>query len=131
MRDRIDGSIVNRAWAFVAVTLVGTVAGQLVLKYAIARYGEIPRDFAGAAAFIGHALVDPLVLLSLALAFGAALAWIAAVSRLSLSSAYPFMSLAFVGTALFSVLLLGESVSILRWAGIVVVVVGLVIVAKG
>jgi drug/metabolite transporter (DMT)-like permease len=122
---------VNRAWAFVAMTLVGTVAGQLVLKYAIGRHGEIPRDLAGAASFIGRSLMDPLVLLSLALAFGAALAWIAAVSRLSLSTAYPFMSLAFVGTALFSALLLGESISTMRWAGIGVVVVGLVMVARG
>ena len=121
----------NRAWVFVAITLIWTVAGQLVLKYAIARRGEIPKDLAEAASFVGHALADPLVLLSLALAFGGALAWIAAVSRLSLSTAYPFMSLAFVGTALFSALLLGEPISVIRWAGIGVVVVGLVLVAKG
>jgi drug/metabolite transporter (DMT)-like permease len=113
------------------VTLVATVAGQLILKYAVARHGEIPKELAGAASFVGRTLMDPLVLLSLALAFGAALAWIAAVSRLSLSTAYPFMSLAFVGTALFSALLLGESVSPLRWSGIAVVVVGLVLVARG
>ena len=121
----------NRAWAFVAITLAGTVAGQLVLKYAVGRHGEIPRGLVGAAGFIGRTLADPLVLLSLALAFGAALAWIAAVSRLSLSTAYPFMSLAFVGTALFSALLLGESISVMRWAGIGVVVAGLVLVARG
>jgi len=122
---------VNRAWAFVAMTLVGTVAGQLVLKYAIARHGEIPKGLGAAAGFIGHTLMDPLVLLSLALAFGASLMWIAAVSRLSLSTAYPFMSLAFVGTALFSAVLLGEAISVTRWAGIGVVVAGLILVAKG
>ena len=31
----------NRAWIFVALTLLGTVAGQLVLKYAVGRHGEI------------------------------------------------------------------------------------------
>jgi multidrug transporter EmrE-like cation transporter len=122
---------VNRAWIFVGMTLVGTVAGQLVLKYAVTQHGEIPRGLAGAAGFIGRTLLDPLVILSLVLAFGAALTWIAAVSRLSLSTAYPFMSLAFVGTALFSALMLGESISVLRWAGIGVVVAGLILVAKG
>lgn len=121
----------NRAWAFVAVTLVGTVAGQMVLKYAMERHGQIPKDLAGATSFLGRSLADPLVLLSLALAFAAALAWIAAISRLSLASAYPFMSLAFVGTALLSALLLGESISPMRWAGICVVVAGLVFVAQG
>lgn len=121
----------NRAWAFVAITLVGTIAGQLVLKHAMTRYGAVPKDLAGAVSFVGRTLADPLVLLSLALALGAALTWIAAMSRLSLASAYPFMSLAFVGTALFSALLLGESVSAVRWAGISVVVIGLVLVARG
>jgi multidrug transporter EmrE-like cation transporter len=122
---------VNKAWIFVVMTLVGTVAGQLVLKYAVTQHGEIPKDMAGAVGFIGRTLLDPLVLLSLALAFLAALTWIAAVSRLSLSTAYPFMSLAFVGTALFSALMLGESISVARWAGIGVVVAGLILVAKG
>ena len=121
----------NRAWAFVALTLVGTEAGQIVLKYAMERHGQIPKDLAGATGFLGRSLADPLVLLSLALAFGAALAWIAAMSRLSLASAYPFMSLAFVGTAILSALLLGESISTMRWAGIGVVVAGLVVVARG
>jgi multidrug transporter EmrE-like cation transporter len=121
----------NRAWIFVGMTLIGTVAGQLVLKYAVTHHGEIPRELGGAVGFIGRTLLDPLVILSLALAFGAALTWIAAVSRLSLSTAYPFMSLAFVGTAMFSALLLGETITPVRWAGIGVVVAGLVLVAKG
>lgn len=71
------------------------------------------------------------MLLSLGLAFGAALAWIAAVSKLSLGTAYPFMSLAFVITALFSAVVLGESISEMRWAGIGVVFFGLILVARG
>ena len=121
----------DRGWAFVAITLAGTVSGQLLMKHAIDRRGEIPKGLPGAAGFIGRSLTDPLVLLSLALAFGASLAWIGALSRLSLGTAYPFMSLAFVITALFSVALLGESVSPVRWAGIGVVVAGLLLVAHG
>ena len=41
------------------------------------------------------------------------------------------MSLAFVFTALLSALLLGESISPMRWAGFAVVVAGLVLVARG
>jgi drug/metabolite transporter (DMT)-like permease len=105
----------NRAWVFVALCLLGTVAGELP----------------AAASFIGRALADPLVLFSLALAFAASLAWIAAMSRLTLGQAYPFMSLAFVFTALLSTVFLGEPISTVRWAGLVVVVAGLVLVAEG
>ncbi len=121
----------NRAWVFVALCLVGTVSGQMILKFAMGRRGSIPDDATAAVGFIGRALLDPLVLLSLALAFAASLAWIAAVSRLDLSAAYPFMSLAFVATAILSALLLGESISVARWSGIAIVVVGLVLVARG
>jgi multidrug transporter EmrE-like cation transporter len=122
---------VNRAWVFVVLCLIGTVSGQLILKYAVGKHGSIPDGGTAAIGFIGRTLLDPLVLLSLALAFAASLAWIAAVSRLDLSTAYPFMSLAFVATAILSALVLGESVSVTRWAGIVVVVAGLVLVARG
>jgi len=122
---------VNRAWVFVALTLIGTVSGQMVLKYAMGRHGRVPGEPLAAVSFVARALADPLVLLSLALAFGASLAWIAAISRLSLGTAYPFMSLAFVATAVLSALLLNESISTVRWVGIATVVAGLVLVARG
>jgi len=50
---------VNRAWAFVAFTLVGTVAGQMVLKYAMERHGQVPQDLAGVTSFLGRSLADP------------------------------------------------------------------------
>jgi multidrug transporter EmrE-like cation transporter len=121
----------NRAWIFVALCLVGTVSGQMVLKYAMGRHGRVPGEPLAAVGFVARALADPLVLLSLALAFGASLAWIAAISRLSLGTAYPFMSLAFVATAVLSALLLNESISTVRWVGIATVVAGLVLVARG
>jgi len=122
---------VNRAWVFVALTLIGTVSGQMILKYAMGRHGSIPGEGMAAIGFLGRTLLDPLVILSLALAFGAALAWIAAVSRLDVGTAYPFMSLAFVATAILSALLLDESISVTQWAGIATVVAGLVLVARG
>ena len=41
------------------------------------------------------------------------------------------MSLAFVITALLSAVMLGEAISVMRWAGIGIVVFGLVLVARG
>ena len=71
------------------------------------------------------------MLLSLQPAVGAALAWVAAVSKLSLGTAYPFMRLAFVTTELLRALLVGEPVALMWWAGMGVVVAGLVLVAGG
>ena len=121
----------DKAWAFVAVTLLGTVAGQLLLKFALEQGEEMPATITEIAHFVFRSLLNPLVLLSLALAFVAALAWIAALSRLDISQAYPFMALAFMLVTVLSAIFLGESVSALRWGGSIVVVLGLIMVAKG
>lgn len=122
---------VTRAWLLVAFTLAATVAGQVVLKLALQRQGSAPGDSGSGLVYVRRALLDPWVLLSLGLAILAALSWIAALGRLSLGAAYPFMSLSFVLVAFLSALLLGEPISATRWAGIAVVVAGLVLVARG
>ena len=121
----------NRAWAFVAFTLAATVAGQLLLKWALTRRGAGPHGVSGMLHYVFSSLLDPLVILSLCLAFAAALAWIAAVSRLPLSAAYPFQSLTLVFTVMGTVLLFGESVSTTRWMGIAAVSLGLLLVGRG
>ena len=120
-----------RAWLLVAFALAATVGGQIVLKLALQRQGGDSSGSGSSLAYVGRALLDPWVLLSLGLAVLAALSWIAALSRLSLGAAYPFMSLSFVLVALLSALVLGESISVMRWAGIGVVVGGLILVARG
>jgi drug/metabolite transporter (DMT)-like permease len=57
-------------------------------------------------------------------------AWIAVLARLELSLAYPFLALNFVLVALSSRLILGESVPALRWAGILVICLGILLVAR-
>jgi uncharacterized membrane protein len=54
----------------------------------------------------------------------------AAMTRFDLNYAYPFMSLAFVIVMLFSVLFLGEQLNFARIAGTVMVVAGLVVIAR-
>ncbi len=113
------------------MTLLLTVAGQLMLKLGVQRRGELPGDVSGAVAFLGRALVDPLVVGALFLAFLGALSWIGALSKLDLAVAYPFMSLAFVLTTLLSNVWFKESVGRGQWLGISLVAVGLVFVARG
>lgn len=121
----------DSAWGYVAVTLLGTVASQMALKTAVMRQGRIPGSAGEVVPYLFRALLDPIVLTGLALAFIAALAWIAAISRISLSKAYPFMSLAFVLTTVLSAIFLRETVSLKTWTGIGFVAIGLVLVARG
>jgi multidrug transporter EmrE-like cation transporter len=59
-----------------------------------------------------------------------AVVWLFALSRASLSFAYPFAALGYVVIVLFSLLVLHEHVPPLRWAGVALIVAGIVLVAQ-
>jgi multidrug transporter EmrE-like cation transporter len=56
--------------------------------------------------------------------------WIMALSRVPVSIAYPMVSLGFALNALLAWWLLGEAVTPMRMAGIGVIIVGVVLVAR-
>lgn len=75
-------------------------------------------------------LLEPGVLLGLALyAFGALL-WIAVLSRVEVSQAYPFVGLGFVVTAILGYAFFGDTLSLQRIAGIGLVIGGIVLIAQ-
>ena len=74
------------------------------------------------------AVTTPWVLLGL-LVFGvSAVAWLAALSRVPLSLAYPFNALGYLVILTASIVVLHERANLLTWAGSLLVVSGLVIV---
>jgi drug/metabolite transporter (DMT)-like permease len=115
---------------YVALTLIFTVYGQLVLKWQIDQAGAMPDAAPGKLKFLIGLLVNPWILSGFLSAFAASIAWMAAMTRLDLNYAYPFMSLAFVIVMAFSVLFLGESLSAPRVAGTILVVLGLVVMMR-
>lgn len=56
--------------------------------------------------------------------------WLGALSTLDVSSMYPLLSLAYVVTAVFAVTFLGEVITLSKWAGIALVVIGCVLIVK-
>jgi drug/metabolite transporter (DMT)-like permease len=56
--------------------------------------------------------------------------WILVLSRVSLSFAYPFVSLTYVIILLFDGLVLHEQVSSLRWAGVAFIIAGILLVSR-
>ncbi|GIU97112.1 MAG: transporter [Actinomycetota bacterium] len=72
----------------------------------------------------------PLVWAGLALFGISAILWIFALSRASLSFAYPFAALGYVLIVAFSVFVLHETVPPLRWVGVAFICIGIVLVAQ-
>ena len=73
---------------------------------------------------------DPFVLSAFVSAFVASLFWLAAMTRFELSFAYPFMALSFVLVFIFSVMFVGESISVGKSAGVVLILIGSTAVVK-
>ena len=56
--------------------------------------------------------------------------WLGAMSTLDVSFMYPLLSLGYVITAIFAFAFIGENVTLLRWAGIVVIIAGCFMITK-
>jgi drug/metabolite transporter (DMT)-like permease len=56
--------------------------------------------------------------------------WLGALSTLDVSFMYPLLSLAYVVTAVFAIIYLGETVTLSRWAGIGLVVIGCILIVR-
>jgi drug/metabolite transporter (DMT)-like permease len=85
------------------------------------------RGFVGTLAAI---LLNWQIVMGLACAVVAALTWIQALARSSLSLAYPFMALAIVLVLALSGVVLGEKVPVTRWIGVGVVCVGIFVASR-
>ena len=112
--------------ALVLFAVIAASGGQLMLKHgmqvATARAHRSGGSLAIAAA------TTPWVLLGLMVFAISAVAWLAALSRVPLSLAYPFNAVGYLVILTASIFVLHERANLLTWAGSVLVVSGLVMV---
>lgn len=114
---------------FISITIA--TAGQLLLKIGMDQVGQIGFEN------LNHLLptliqifTTPVILVGLLCYVFSALGWLAVLSRLDLSYAYPMLAIMYVLIPLASRIFLGEAIPPLRWLGIIVVVVGVLIVSR-
>ena len=112
----------------IIMTVLLNTAGQFMMKAGINKIGkiEISRFFEYLPRIISSGFVIGGFL---AYAVSAAL-WIVILSRAELSWAFPMVSLSYVLTAILSPVLLGESFSLQRFVGIIVICLGVYIVSR-
>lgn len=110
----------------VLFSVVAAAGGQLLLKQgmqaATARAGASGRSLPAAA------VTTPWVWLGLAVFGISAVVWLAVLSRVPLSLAYPFNALGYLVILTASILVLHERASLVTWLGTALVVTGLVLV---
>jgi multidrug transporter EmrE-like cation transporter len=119
------------SYFYVAMTILLTVYGQVALKWQVGAAGALPADWPGRLRYLGALLAQPVVLSAFAAAFGAALCWMLAISKLELSHAYPFVSLSFVLVLLLSALFFGEPLSLEKVLGVALIIAGVAVGSRG
>lgn len=124
------GDPMNLVLILASVCLAGMA--QVTLKIGVDRVTKASGG--GHIALGGTGLKDlaasPVVWGGLALFGVSAVVWLFALSRVELSFAYPFAALSYVIIVLASLTVLHESVPPLRWAGVALVIAGIVLVAR-
>ena len=119
------------SYVYVACTILFMVYAQLVIKWQVTSAGAFPADAAGQLGFLAQLLTNPWIISALAASLLAAVAWMAALSKLELSHAYPFMSLAFVLVMMASAVLFQEPLTGPKITGIVLICIGIIVGSQG
>jgi drug/metabolite transporter (DMT)-like permease len=111
---------------FAVITILSNVAGNSALTKGMHELGGIGNS---PLALIG-ALFHPWVALGVALLIVWTLTHMALLSWADLSYVMPVTAISYVVTAFAARLLLGESVSLARWAGILLITAGVILVGR-
>lgn len=107
-------------------------AGQLLLKAGMTEIGEIagigPGELLG---LVGSVLSTWKALLGLVCFVASSLFWLVVLSRVPLSTAYPFVALSYLIILGFSTIVLHERPPLLTWSGAGLIMTGIVLIGFG
>lgn len=107
------------------------VGGQLTLKIGMTQVGRIGANaFEAPLQMVARVLTTPMVIGGLALYVVGAAVWLAVLSRVPLSLAYPVLALSYVITPVVAWMVLGETVPAARWIGLGTICLGVILVSR-
>ena len=113
------------------VSIILAVIGQLLLKMGMLRIGKFSFNISTLVHQYVKILLNPLVIAGLFSFFVSMLIWLYVLSRMELSFAYPFVALNYVLILFGSYFLLKEAITPMKVIGVIVIVVGVYLVARG
>ena len=114
---------------FILIPVTAAAIGQMILKVGMNQVGAVKFGDGFMNGTI-KMFTNPYVLGGLAF-FGAnAFLWLIVLSREKLSFAYPMVAFAYVLTVLLSKFVLHEDVPLLRWGGLGVIIIGILLIAR-
>ena len=127
-RKRVIG--MNMTIVYILISVLGGAAGQVLLKKGMSQLGPLTLQLSQAGSLLLRLGTNPFVILGLLVYAGSTVFWLAALSRVDLSYAYPFASLSYVVMLAASWQIFDENISLLRLAGCLVVGMGVFLISR-
>ena len=106
-------------------------SAQLSLKQGMRTVGHFAFSLENIMPIGTKVALNPFVLAGLFCYVVSVIVWLMALSRVDVSYAYPLLSAGYIVTALAGQILFGETLGPVRWAGILVICLGVYLVTRG
>lgn len=114
---------------FILFTVLTNAAAQIMLKRGMIQIGPLSGLNGNAIENLFAIVFQPWVFLGLCIFVVSMASHLFVLSRVQLSFAYPFLSLAYVVVAAYAFFIFGENVGLLRIAGIGLICLGTVLIS--
>jgi multidrug transporter EmrE-like cation transporter len=105
-------------------------AAQLMLKTGMNQIGHFEFSAANLVPIGLKVMVNPPIIAGLFAYVFSVVVWLLVLSRVQVSFAYPMLSIGYIVSAVAGFYLLGEDLSFLRIAGIVVIIAGVFLISQ-
>ncbi len=115
---------------YIMVSVLGGAAGQVLLKQGMNQLGPVTIAANQLLRLAWSLATNLYVVVGLGIYMLGVVFWLAALSRVDLSFAYPFASLSYVLMLLVSWGIFNEKISVLRLVGTLVICAGVLIIAR-
>lgn len=106
-----------------------TVTHLFLKKSALPESAFVIRDLAGAFVFLKAVFSSPFLWCALAVIFLVFIIWSTILSKIDLSVAVAVCSFSYILVPVSSIIFLNEKIGILRWLGIIFILIGIIFVA--
>jgi drug/metabolite transporter (DMT)-like permease len=115
---------------FILFTVMTNAAAQIMLKHGMSVYGQVSFASGNLPLKILQIIFSPWVFAGLAMFVVSTLSHLYVLSKVELSFAYPFLSLAYVAVTLFAFFVFRENVDAYRIGGLAFICIGTVLIAQ-
>lgn len=119
------------SFSVLAVAIILVSIGDMLLAHGMKKIGAVTSCSPAALFQVGlQVFTNPSIIIGILFLAGFFFLWLAVLSWCDLSFVLPLTALSYVLTAFLSIYFLGETISPMRWAGTILICIGVALVTK-